>query len=286
MVLTLSPSAYALDGDATVAKTVKQGEAFTVMVPASSLTEGAGPDQLVARFGGRDWPAFRTPGGAGILMGVDLDGALGAQDFVVERRGAAGSSSVVTRGVVIVESGQFGVQKLSLPDKQVDLDAQTLRRVESEQTAILSAMQPVTPRLWDGTFVVPAEGKVQRSFGRRRIINGEPRSPHTGEDISAPRGSAVISINQGTVCLVADQFFSGKSVVVDHGLGLYSMYFHLSEVSVRVGDHVATGQVIGAVGSTGRASGPHLHWGVRLNGTRIDPLSLNGALQSVMTAAH
>jgi murein DD-endopeptidase MepM/ murein hydrolase activator NlpD len=132
---------------------------------------------------------------------------------------------------------------------------------------------------------MPTEGSVQYTFGRRRVINGQPRNPHTGEDISAPQGAPVAAINYGTVRLVADQFFSGKSVVIDHGLGLYSMYFHLSEIAVRVGDLVAKSQVIGAVGATGRASGPHLHWGVRLNGARVNPLSLNIALNGVMTAA-
>jgi hypothetical protein len=285
LVLLCWSTARAVDGDPAPTKTVKQGEAFAVMVPESALAEGSSQDDLVARFVGRDWPVFSTPGGAGVLMGVDLDGALGVQGFVVEHRGPDGVT-VVTRGAVIVEKGAFGIQTLSLPDKQVDLDAETLRRVETEQSAILAAMQPVTPRLWDGAFVVPTEGKVQQSFGRRRVINGQPRNPHTGEDISAPQGAAVAAINHGTVRLIADQFFSGKSVVIDHGLGLYSMYFHLSDISVRVGDRVATAQVIGAVGATGRASGPHLHWGVRLNGVRINPLSLNSALNGVMTAAH
>lgn len=283
--LVFSSTASAVDSGTVLAKTVKQGEAFAVSVPESALGAGSRSDNMVARFGGRDWPAFSTPDGAGVLMGVDLDGAPGVQDFVVERRGPDGAT-IVARGAVIVENGAFGVQTLSLPDKQVDLDAETLRRVETEQNAMLAVMKPITPRLWDGAFVAPAEGKIQQSFGRRRVINGQPRNPHTGEDISAPQGAAVVAINHGTVRLVAEQFFSGKSVVIDHGLGLYSMYFHLSEVSVRVGDRVTTAQVIGAVGATGRASGPHLHWGVRLNGARINPLSLNTALNGVMTAAH
>jgi murein DD-endopeptidase MepM/ murein hydrolase activator NlpD len=268
---------------------VRQGEAIAIRVPASALAderpEGSRSGDLIVRFGGRDWPVFTTPDGAGVLMGVDLDGPLGVQDYVVERRGPDGAT-VVIRGAVIVEKGAFGIQTLSLPESQVDLDAETVQRVKTEQSVMLAAMEPVTPRLWDGSFVIPTDGKVQQSFGRRRVINGQPRNPHTGEDISAPQGAAVATINHGTVRLVADQFFSGKSVVIDHGLGLYSMYFHLSQVSVRVGDRVATGQIIGEVGATGRASGPHLHWGVRLNGARINPLSLNSALNGVMTAAQ
>jgi murein DD-endopeptidase MepM/ murein hydrolase activator NlpD len=113
------------------------------------------------------------------------------------------------------------------------------------------------------------------------VINGQSRRPHSGEDISAPLGTPVLAINEGTVQLVADHFFSGKSIVVDHGLGLYSMYFHLSSVVVQAGERVAKAQVIGAVGASGRASGPHLHWGVRLNGARVNPLSLATAVASV-----
>jgi len=182
---------------------------------------------------------------------------------------------------ITVTPGDFGVQALSLPDKQVDLDSETLRRVEIEQRTMLTAMQRVTPRAWDGAFILPSDGNIQNTFGLRRMINGQPRRPHTGEDISAPAGAPVSAINHGTIRLVADHFFSGKSVVIDHGLGLYSMYFHLSDVTVHAGERVAKSQVIGAVGATGRASGPHLHWGVRLNGARVNPLSLPAATVSL-----
>jgi murein DD-endopeptidase MepM/ murein hydrolase activator NlpD len=271
--------------DSIPSQSVKQGDAFTVTVPKALISEAAPADGVIARFSGREWQGFPISDGSAILMGVDMEAAPGAQEFVIERRGSEGAV-VVTRGAVIVKKTEFASQSLSLPDKQVDLDPETLRRVETEQSTMLAAMQPVTPRLWDGEFVMPTAGDVQHTFGRRRVINGQNRNPHTGEDISAPVGAPVAAINRGTVRLVTDQFFSGKSVVIDHGLGLYSMYFHLSEVSVRVGDVVAKSQPIGAVGATGRVSGPHLHWGVRLNGARLNPLSLNTALNGLITAAQ
>jgi murein DD-endopeptidase MepM/ murein hydrolase activator NlpD len=288
IAMLLWPAAVAgVNADPASVRTVKQGEVFVVTIQgaAPAPDESSDADRLVARFVGRDWPTFATAEGAGALLGVDMEAAPGAQEFVVERRTPEGIT-VVRRGTVLVEKADFKTQSLTLPDSQVDLDADTLRRVESEQQAMLAAMQPVTPRLWEGPFVVPAEGKLQQTFGRRRVINGQPRNPHTGEDISAPQGAPVAAINYGTVRLVADQFFSGKSVVIDHGLGLYSMYFHLSDVAVRSGDRVEKAQVIGAVGATGRASGPHLHWGVRLNGARVDPLSLNTALKTIVTATR
>ena len=105
-------------------------------------------------------------------------------------------------------------------------------------------------------------------------MNGQPRNPHNGEDISAPHGADVVATNDGVVRLTVDHFFSGKGLFLDHGLGLYSMYFHLSEVLVKEGDLVKAGESVGKVGATGRATGPHLHWGVKLNGARVNPYAL------------
>jgi len=130
-------------------------------------------------------------------------------------------------------------------------------------------------RFWRAPFRLPLEGAPQGTgFGRRRVINGEPRAPHTGEDFSAPAGAPVLAANAGRVVLAGEQFFSGKSLVLDHGQGLYTMYFHLETILVGPGQRVASGDVVARVGSTGRVTGPHLHWGARLNGARIDPEEL------------
>lgn len=105
-------------------------------------------------------------------------------------------------------------------------------------------------------------------------MNGQARNPHNGEDIGAPLGTDVLATNDGVVRLTVEHFFSGKGVFLDHGLGFYSMYFHLSEVLVKDGDVVKAGQIVGKVGATGRATGPHLHWGVKLNGARVNPYAL------------
>jgi murein DD-endopeptidase MepM/ murein hydrolase activator NlpD len=174
-----------------------------------------------------------------------------------------------------VEKVDFATQELTLPPSMVDLDAQTLERVNREAKRLKSLLKGYRDeRLWSGSFVRPVQGAVTTGFGLRRIINGQPRSPHTGVDLRAQEGTPVRACNRGIVALVADQFFSGKSVVLDHGWGMYSMYFHLSAAVVKEGDYVARGALLGRAGSTGRATGPHLHWGIRLNGARIDPLSL------------
>ena len=123
----------------------------------------------------------------------------------------------------------------------------------------------------DSDFLLPAEGRLASRFGLRRIFNGEPRSPHSGLDVAVPRGTPIKASAHGKVLAVDDYFFNGKTVFIDHGNGLISMYCHLDRSDVQVGDSVAQGQRVGLAGMTGRASGPHLHWSVVLNGVMVDP---------------
>jgi murein DD-endopeptidase MepM/ murein hydrolase activator NlpD len=174
-----------------------------------------------------------------------------------------------------VEKVNFGIQKLSLPPSMVDLDRKNLERVNKEERHLNSLFRAFREeRLWRGDFIRPVEGELSVAFGLNRIINGQRRSPHTGVDLRAEEGTPVLACNSGMVVLVEPLFFSGKSVILDHGWGLYSMYFHLSEALVKEGNRVGKGDTLGRVGSTGRSTGPHLHWGIRLNGARVDPLSL------------
>lgn len=174
-----------------------------------------------------------------------------------------------------VEKVNFKTQNLSLPSSMVDLDPQTLERVDREEKRLKALFQGYREeRLWSGAFVRPVSGELTTAFGLRRVINGQPRSPHTGVDLRAEEGTPVLACNSGVVTLVDQFFFSGKSVVLDHGWGTYSMYFHLSETLVNEGERVKTGVMLGRVGSTGRSSGPHLHWGIRISGARVDPLAL------------
>jgi murein DD-endopeptidase MepM/ murein hydrolase activator NlpD len=162
-----------------------------------------------------------------------------------------------------------------LPKNKVDLDSKTLKRVRLEQKEMAKAFHHVgTQPLWDGAFLEPTKGKVTGRFGSRRVINGQTKRPHSGEDIAAPQGTLVHAINKGTVVATVDHFFSGKGVIIDHGVGLFSMYFHLSEIDVQPGQSLKKGEALGKVGSTGRATGPHLHWGIRLNGARVNPYAL------------
>ncbi|MBI3812659.1 MAG: M23 family metallopeptidase [Nitrospirae bacterium] len=241
-----------------------------------SIRAGNGATTVQGKLHGRTIPFFKTdkPEEFGALIGVDLADPPSKEDLLVEVSTATGPVKRRHYAVVVLPV-HFATQELTVPKNYVDLDEETAKRAEEEQEKILQSLNKVTDqRFWEGRFIMPVEGKISGSFGRKRIINGEPRSPHSGEDINAPKGTDVHAMNEGVVALVGNFFFSGRSVILDHGLGLYSMYFHLDEVDVAEGDKVPKGAIVGKVGATGRATGPHLHWGARINGARVNPLSM------------
>ena len=169
----------------------------------------------------------------------------------------------------------YGVRNLTLPEAMVTLDEETLKRVSKESDIINGLWRlPASAAVWSGSFLRPIEGEVVGAFGTGSIINNQPRSPHTGVDLKGEEGTPIKAVNDGKVILICDHFFTGKSIFLDHGTDIISMYFHLHEIDVKEGDMVRKGQIIGLVGSTGRVTGPHLHWGMRINGARINPLSL------------
>jgi len=174
-----------------------------------------------------------------------------------------------------VTEKNYGVRRLTLPKNMVDLDAKTLKRVKKE-SRIMRRLWDAPPSVpyWSGPFVRPVPGAVVGPFGRRSIINNQPRAPHSGVDLKAEKGTPIKAVNNGIVAFTGDHFFTGQTVVMDHGVGIQSMYFHLEKILVQQGRMMEKGQVIGLVGSTGRAMGPHLHLGMRINGARIDPLKL------------
>ncbi len=172
-----------------------------------------------------------------------------------------------------VVAKDYGVRRLKLPDRMVRLSKKDLERVKRESKIINQIWQlPPSPLMWDEGFQLPINGEIIGQFGRRSIINGLPRSPHSGVDIRAPEGTPVRASNSGEVVLCGNFFFSGKSIIINHGMWVYSMYFHLSKILVHEGMRVKKGEIIGYSGSTGRATGPHLHFGIRVNGSRVDPL--------------
>jgi murein DD-endopeptidase MepM/ murein hydrolase activator NlpD len=252
-------------------RVVKQGEVC--------LIRALGPTSLkfiYGEFQGKRFPMAlsKQNGTCEGLLGIDLSTRPATYEIKVvatDEGGRVYSSTLSLK----VERVHFGVQKLSLPSSMVDLDAKTLERVNREERQLEALLQGFRDeKLWRGAFILPVEGELSTPFGLNRIINGQRRGPHTGIDLRAEEGAPVLACNSAVVVLFDELFFSGKSLILDHGWGLYSMYFHLSEALVKEGDRVPTGALLGRVGSTGRSTGSHLHWGIRMNGARVDPLSL------------
>jgi murein DD-endopeptidase MepM/ murein hydrolase activator NlpD len=210
-----------------------------------------------------------------LWIGVDLEQPPGPLEVVLDGM-ARESVSVTARTRLTVVDANYPVQRLTVPRSFTELDAATLARITAEKATLDRLWEAVTPtRMWRAPFRPPLDDGAHGSgFGLRRVINGEPRAPHTGVDFSVPAGTPVLAANAGLVVLAEEHFFAGRSLVLDHGEGLYTMYFHLQESVVAAGRRVAQGELIGRVGKTGRATGPHLHWGARLHGARIDPAAL------------
>ncbi len=175
---------------------------------------------------------------------------------------------------VTVKPYAFKSIKLTLPKGKVTLSPESQKRVEKEYILQKNIWKKKTDRAWQGQFVVPLDTEVSTEFGVKRIMNEKKTSVHRGMDFRGKTGTPVKAVNEGTVVLSADLFYGGNTLVVDHGMGLYSVYMHLSGFNVAHGNKVEKGQIVAFVGSSGRATGPHLHLSIKLDGTSVNPDSL------------
>lgn len=249
---------------------IGQGQALALSYPAE-------PDlaAVTVRWSGHSVPFVQRGDRWLATVGVDLDSRPGEHAVDVTFRYADGRTRV-HREPITVNQGRYPTTELTVAERYVELSPEDQARAEREAAETSAIYDTFTAeRFWSAAFDVPVQGATDgRNFGHRRVFNGQPRAPHSGADLRARTGTVIHASNRGRVVLAKALFYSGNAVFIDHGYGLYTTYLHLSELDVAVGDMVERGQRIGLAGATGRVTGPHLHWGVRLLDARIDPFSL------------
>jgi hypothetical protein len=213
----------------------------------------------------------RDQGRVFALLGIDLQTKPGTYVLTAKVLKTGGTIETVRKELLIVER-KFPSTKLTLDPNYVTPPASVLARIKREAELVALATSVVTPEwLGDGPFAVPNDAPSWSNFGQRRLNNDVVQSLHTGLDLRVPFGAPIHAANAGRVVLASDLYMGGKTVIIDHGLGVFSGYGHMSALRVKRGETVANGQTIGLCGSTGRSTGPHLHWSVRILDARVDP---------------
>jgi murein DD-endopeptidase MepM/ murein hydrolase activator NlpD len=221
-------------------------------------------------FNGHRTPVVPTVRGWTAVVGIPLDTEPGAHEAQLKSADARTNRSLP----FVVAPKQYAEQRLQVENSHhVDPDKDDLQRIDAERVRIDRALNTYsTDLLPPWTMPAPVPGTRSSSFGLRRFFNGQPRNPHSGMDIAAPTGTPILSPAAGRVVEAGDFFFNGNTVFVDHGLGVVTMYCHLSRVDVKPGDRVEVGTQLGLVGATGRVTGPHLHWSIGVNRAMVDPV--------------
>ena len=248
------------------AAAVDQRIVFPASVSQGALVFGKVPAGSIVRYAGR---VLRpTPYGT-VVFGIGRDES---GPVLVDVQRADGSSESTS---IAVMPRDWPIERIDgVPPGTVNPPPAIAERIEREQALVVAARERDDDRAdFAQSFVWPVQGRVSGRFGNQRVYNGSPKSPHSGMDVAAPQGTPVLAPAAGLVTFAnADLYLTGGTVLLDHGHGVSSNFLHLSRIDVKVGDRVEQGQVIGAVGATGRATGPHLHWGMNWFDVRIDPL--------------
>ena len=250
------------------ARSIQPGELVVLTV-----TLDVDPASIAVRVFDRQTPAYKLRAGVWqALVGIDLERKPGAYTAEVEAR--VGGAVLRRREMLTVQRRSFPTRRLRVDPDFVNPSTQVLARIESETAFIRQISEDsVRERLWSAPFRRPVPDPSNSRFGTRSILNGEPRRPHGGTDFLSATGTPVQAPNAGRIAAARELFFTGNTVIIDHGMGVISLLAHLSSMDVHEGDAVSDGQVIGRVGATGRVTGPHLHWALTVAGARVDPLS-------------
>jgi hypothetical protein len=286
-----SPAYAALTGSGSAQPDAGRTSPLSVTLVARAFAPGevvrvdvTAPVQLksvqVAGFGRLAECTLMANGSWRTILGVDLAMPPGTETVTVAAVSADDVPLTRIETVTIAEK-EFPTRQLRVNPRFVTPPRAVQSRIAREAARLRGIFAGVSPAVpWTRPFGLPIEGALVSGFGVRSVFNGEPRAPHSGADFASRSGTPVHAPGAGTVALSASLYFTGGTIVIDHGQGLYSLLAHLSRRSVAEKAAVDAGQVIGRVGATGRVTGPHLHWTVRLTGARVDPLSLVFALDA------
>ena len=277
MALGLCTSLAATDDVLVVthrARTVQPGEVVELSVTAPVAVSG-----VSGLWRERQVPFQRDADGTWrALIGVDVADTAGARTVGLTATRSTGSPLVRTYTLTVLPKS-VRTRRIQVDPKFVTPPKSALPRIQRETELLNELFRKTTSeRLWTADAVRPVEGVAVSGFGVRSILNGLPRGPHNGLDLAAVTGTPIHAPTPGVVVFAREFYYSGNTVILDHGQGLYSTMAHLSVIDVKEGEHVPQGALLGKVGATGRVTGPHLHWAVRLLGARVDPLSLVDAL--------
>jgi murein DD-endopeptidase MepM/ murein hydrolase activator NlpD len=282
LMLTLAPpAATPAIHVTTAARSIRPGEIvlFTITVPerAEAVRLRVFAREIVAYQAGENvWNA---------IVGIDLDVVPGAYAVTIEAHRVGHNATLAYE--LQVGARAFPTRELRVDEAFVNPPAGERARIDRDAAELAAVWRaPAAERLWNGAFVRPVPGPANSRFGTRSIFNGQERSPHSGGDFLSPAGTPVHAPNSGRVVVARSLYFSGNTIVIDHGLGLFSLLAHLATIDVGAGDRLEAGQVVGTVGATGRVTGPHLHWAVRAGGARVDPLSLLALMGAAPHTAH
>lgn len=200
---------------------------------------------------------------------VGLESRAGSHELVVHEGGQTKTLALE------VTAGEFKTQTLTLPEKQVTLGPEDQARADQEAVRFKAIWKTVTPApYWDGPFIMPLDNDFSSEFGVRRVMNGKQKSRHRGVDIRGASGTEIAAPNSGRIVMAADTFYGGNTIVIDHGLGVYTLYMHMLGFNVKEGEYITKGDLIGFVGSTGRSTGPHLHYGLKISAMTADPVAI------------
>jgi len=234
--------------------------------------------EIKSEWDGKPTPLWREGSDAATLhglLGIDLELHPAPYEWKVmwtDADGTAQSCSVL----LAVRAGKFATEHLKVENQFVQPNPEQEKRAAEDQKKMRAIYDTVTPEvLWTGKFRLPLKDVTTGgNFGRRRVLNGQPRSPHTGVDFPAMAGTPVYASQSGNVVLAEELYYSGNTVVIDHGYGIYTLYAHLSAIDAHAGDKVSAGTEIGKVGATGRVTGPHLHWGLTIQHARVNGMNI------------